>query len=180
MKRVTASEARALLNYDPETGVLSWKRRERERFATEQKFKAWNTRYAGKPAGCVSSSTGYLVMSIHNRRELVHRVIWIMQTGEWPPAQVDHQDHCRTNNRWANLRAASHAENGRNQSARRHSASGVLGVSMRRDTGKWAARIKVGGKTKNLGCYATLSAAQAVRQAAAREAGFHDSHGASL
>lgn len=137
MKRVTASEARALLNYDPETGVLSWKRRERERFATEQKFKAWNTRYAGKPAGCVSSSTGYLVMSIHNRREL-------------------------------------------NQSARRHSASGVLGVSLRRDTGKWAARIKVGGKTKNLGCYATLSAAQAVRQAAAREAGFHDSHGASL
>lgn len=180
MTRVTAAEARALLSYDPDTGVLSWKRRERERFANEQSFKAWNTRYAGKPAGCVSSGTGYLVMSIHDRRELVHRVIWLIQTGEWPPAQVDHQDHCRTNNRRVNLRAATHAENGRNQSARQGRTCAPMGVSKRLDTGKWTARIRIDGRTKSLGCFTAQDEAAAARKAAERAAGFHPSHGVLL
>lgn len=178
MSKVTAEEARALLSYDPLNGVLSWRRRARERFTSDQKFKAWNTRYAGKPAGCVSSTTGYLLMSINDRRELVHRVIWLMQTGEWPAVQIDHQDHHRTNNRWLNLRDATHAENGRNQSARLGRVS-ATGVRQRADTGKWSARIRVDGQTLNLGCFSTHAEAAVVRKTAALAAGFHPAHGAT-
>lgn len=166
-----------MLSYDQETGILSWRPRARDRFTTNQKFKAWNTRYAGKPAGCVSSGTGYLVMSIHNRRELVHRVIWLIQTGEWPVAQIDHQDHQRTNNLWSNLRAVTHAENGRNQSARKARPNAVFGVAKRQDTGKWAARIRINGKTKHLGCFDTHEQACSARKAAERAADFHPFHG---
>ena len=175
--KVTAAEARALLIYDGATGLLTWRRRPRHMFTTTQKCNTWNTRYSGKAAGCVSSATGYLVMSIHDRRELVHRVIWLIVTGEWPSDQIDHQDHCRTNNGWANLRAVSHAENGRNQRLHRTNKSGAHGVSQRSDTGRWTARIRVGGKTKNLGCFGTASEAAVARRAAEASAAFHPSHG---
>lgn len=175
--KMTAKQARELLNYDDATGALVWLHRPRSMFTTDQKFLAWNTRYAGKQAGCVSTGTGYIVMSIFDRRELAHRVIWLMKTGEWPEQQIDHQDHQRANNRWSNLRSVSHAENGRNQSPR-HSRRAPMGVSKRRDTGKWTARIGVDGGTKHLGCYATQAEAVAVRKAAERAAGFHPSHGA--
>lgn len=179
MNRVTAQEARSLLAYDEATGLLTWKARPRHMFTTAQSCSTWNTRYAGKAAGCASSSTGYLVMSIHDRRELVHRVIWLIVTGEWPSEQIDHQDHCRTNNRWTNLRQVSHAENGRNQRLRRTNKSGAHGVRQRSDTGKWTARIRIDGKTKNLGCFDTDLEAAAARRAAETEAAFHPSHGTS-
>lgn len=174
----TADQARALLDYDEDSGVLVWRHRPRSMFTSAQKFKAWNTRYAGKPAGCVSSATGYIVMSIFDRRELAHRVAWLIKTGEWPRQQIDHQDHQRANNRWANLRAASHAENGRNQSARRGRTHAPMGLSQRRDNGKWTARIRIDGKTRHLGCFPDQAGAAAVRKAAEIAAGFHPSHGA--
>ena len=119
-------------------------------------------------------------MSIFNQRELAHRVAWLIKTGEWPSQQIDHQDHQRANNCWSNLRAASHAENGRNQSARRGRTHAPMGVAQRRDTGKWSARIRINGNTKHLGCFADQASAAAVRKAAEIAAGFHPSHGAQL
>ena len=46
--KLTAEIARQLLDYDPETGELTWKPRGSHWFASESAFKSWNTKYAGK------------------------------------------------------------------------------------------------------------------------------------
>jgi hypothetical protein len=39
-------------------------------------------------------------------------------TGEWPRCIVDHKDCDRTNDRWSNLREATHAQNSANMHVR--------------------------------------------------------------
>lgn len=172
--KLTVDVARALLTYDPATGALTWRVRDELFFDSAQKHAAWNTRYAGQEVGCICGSTGYVKFSLFDRRYLAHRVIWLLMTGEWPAEQIDHQDHDRANNRWLNLRQATHAENGKNQSRRRR---GYPGVRQRKDTRKWQAEISIGGEKEALGCFATEAEAIAARKAAEVRFGFHPNHG---
>ena len=171
---VTAALVRTLLTYDAESGALTWRTRERSCFGTAREHAAWNTRYAGRTVGCVSTGTGYVMFSLFNRRYLAHRVIWLLVTGCWPDDQIDHIDHDRANNRWANLRSVTHAENGRNQRRRRATHPGVM---RRKDTGRWRAEITYAGKNKALGDFATEAEAISARRAAEKRLGFHPNHG---
>lgn len=51
----------------------------------------------------------------------------------------------------------------------RHNTSGVRGVSWHAGTGKWAARIQDGGRTRTIGYYDTIDAAAEARARAVRE-----------
>ena len=42
-----------------------------------------------------------------------------------PPGLIDHRDLCRSNNKWSNLRPATHGQNNRNRPAHRHSSTGI-------------------------------------------------------
>lgn len=174
---ITADQARALLRYEPETGRLFWLKRPREMFASDGKWKAWNTRYAGAEAFTSCNGEGYRHGKIHDRNYRAHRVIMLLQTGAWPTEQVDHANGVRTDNRWSNLRAVSNAENNCNQGRRSNNTSGVCGVTWRKREGRWCAQLKIKGRYKHLGNFATFEDAVAARAAANAEYGFSDRHG---
>jgi hypothetical protein len=44
-----------------------------------------------------------------------HRIVWTMMTGEKPSMLIDHIDSNGMNNRWENLRQATHQENRNNR-----------------------------------------------------------------
>lgn len=171
-----------LLDYDPATGGLVWKRREPRHFSGDRSqahsCAQWNAWLAGKEA-FTAKANGYLVGSIMGRREYAHRVIYAIMTGEWPPYEIDHIDGDRANNRWNNLRSVTRGEQRLNSKLRKDSRSGVLGVGWYAKKQKWRARIRLRGKQKHLGFFDTVEAAAAARHAAEREYGFHPNHGRS-
>lgn len=98
---------RECLDYDPVTGVLTWKDRPRSHFPTEHGYLI----FRGKYAGCAAGSPGrYHVIKLDQRMIGSHRVIWRWMTGEDAPL-VEHRDLNRLNNAWGNLRTATQSQN---------------------------------------------------------------------
>jgi hypothetical protein len=90
-----------------------------------------------------------------------------MAYGEEPPAQIDHINGIKTDDRLCNLRAADNAQNNRNRPAQGNNTSGFKGVSKKRR--QWRARISVNGTEHSLGTFDTPEAAAAAyREAAER------------
>lgn len=166
------------LNYEPQTGSLTWRRRAREQFRSDRACNAWNARFAGKTAGSVHQN-GYRELLIAGSRYQAHRVIWFMSFGCWPIGDIDHINGDKSDNRLSNLRNVSHAENGRNRAMSAHNTSGANGVSKGGKRGKWQARITVGGATRSLGYFDDFADAVAARKAAERQLDFHPNHGRS-
>lgn len=90
-------------------------------------------------------------------REMVHmhRVI----AGEPEGFLVDHENGDGLCNRRKNLRAASRAQNSRNQKIASHNSSGFKGVSFDKSTKRFRAYIYVLGKRKDLGSFRTAEEA---------------------
>jgi hypothetical protein len=130
---ITAERLRKLLHYDPETGVFTWRM---------QRGPAAAGAVAGSP-----HRDGYVCIGIDGRWYLAHRLAWLYMSGEWPENQIDHHDGKRSNNRIANLRPATHAQNQMN--SRAYGQSGRKGVSWNR--GRWQARIRVNRVLIHLG-----------------------------
>lgn len=95
-----------------------------------------------------------------------HQFLHTFLTG-WP--YVDHRNGNGLDNRRANLRAATHAENMRNRGLFSNSTSGFKGVSWSKHVGKWQAAIRADGKRHYLGCYSTAEAAALAYDVAAVE-----------
>ena len=135
---LTAERAHELLTYDPETGGLYWK-------------VARGCRI-GALAG-TRTAEGYTQVEIDCRLYRAHRVIWLMMTGEWPKRLIDHKNKMRADNRWKNLREATHVQNSRNRQPGRANKSGTVGVYFVAASNKWGACIGVDNKTLCLGRY---------------------------
>lgn len=73
----------------------------------------------------------------------VHRVIFYMVTGKWPPV-VDHIDRDKQNNCPENLRAVSRTENSMNRTISSCNSTGYTGV--KKDGNKFSARLRVSNK----------------------------------
>lgn len=77
-------------------------------------------------------------------------------------ASIDHINGDRADNRIANLRQATTAENSQNERGpRAHATSGFLGVGWHAQQSRWRARITVNGKRRHLGLFDTPEAAYA-------------------
>jgi len=174
--RVTHETVRELLEYDPITGVLTYQRRGRRWFKSDRDCNAWNTQYAGKPAGW-HYNKGYMSIILFGRKYLAHRVIFFYMMGRWPDPEVDHENHDGTDNRWCNLFEKTHEQNGRNHALSKRNKSGRTGVRWFTRKGKFVAKIGVGGHHMHLGYHDTFEEACAAREAAEREHGFHKNHG---
>lgn len=176
---ITAAQARELLSYNPATGKLIWRERPREYFSSERDWKKWNQRYQGKPAFDCDESAGYCKGHILGRTYRAHRIIWLLETGDWPEMFIDHINRNRKDNRWENLRHVTGSQNNKNSSKRRDNTSGINGVSWSKEKRKWVATIFAEGRHLNLGYFDDIEQAKVARLAANDRFGFSKDHGAS-
>lgn len=174
---ITPAIVQALLTYEPETGDFTWKSRARHWFRREADWKTWNKRFAGKPALAAKDSQGYRHGQILGRPIKAHRAAHAFMLGEWPPDQIDHIDQDRSNNRWSNLRAVSRSENLKNTKLPTRNTTGAIGVSFRKDLGKFQAKIRIDGKNRSVGTYPDVATAAAAYRFMARRSGFSERHG---
>lgn len=179
---LTVELLRQLIDYNPETGSLTWKPRSAELFcgtqqSPEHSAKIWNSANAGKPALACQNGNGYLHGAIFGQTITAHKAAWAIHYGRWPEFGIDHEDGAKHNNRIGNLRDVPDAINAKNQKRNVRNTSGVTGVHFNRATGKWVASIRGGGKMINLGYYPTIEEATSVRKAAEVEYQFHPNHG---
>lgn len=172
---VTQSLVVELIDYNPETGAMLWKRRDVGRFPDERAAKVWNTRYSGKPCGV--KSQGYFLVSVFKKRVLAHRLVWLFVHGEWPKHDIDHINGDRADNRLANLRAVTRAENLKNRAVGRGNKSGTMGVDWFSPAKLWRARVYDNGKEISLGYFQTKELAVQARLEAEADYGYHVNHG---
>ena len=141
MTDTTPAMLRELLDYSPDTGIFVWR-------------VSIGAARAGTVAG--TSCRGYCRIMVFGKRYSAHRLAWLFVHGEWPKLQIDHINGKRSDNRIANLREATNAENGQNQ----------LGRGVSRSGKRWEARIRLGGPQIRLGSFDTQEEAHAAYLAA--------------
>lgn len=157
---LTADFVKKILDYNPETGVFTWKPR------TDGKwFWRWNTRYAGKAAGTIHY-TGYIKIQIGKRMHYnAHVLAWLYMTGEWRPGEVDHRHGVRDDNRFAQLRLSDNSLNAFNKAMQSNNTSGFVGVTWNKQQNAWHARITLYGRSKHIGFFKSAEEAGAARTA---------------
>ena len=181
MPSIDASTLRELLHYDPETGIFTWKPRDRKWSKSYCAHRAWNAKHPGDRAGWVKryksleyrSRTIKLLGKYYNE----HRLVWLYMTGEEPAGCIDHINRDATDNRWRNLKLSSHQENATNRSMQANNTSGICGVSWHKATSRWQATCKIKGKSFYLGLHDTRDAASEAVMEFRRKHGFTDGHG---
>ena len=156
---LTAERLRELLHYDPDTGVWTW-----------LDPRANGVRI-GDAAGWVEN--GRRRIHINSRNYLSAPLAWLYMTGGWPKLEIDHRDLDKLNDRWSNLREATHAQNIHNRRADKDSLTGVKGVSIHRNrrgrAAAWRVCIAANGKRRRALCHGTLGEAGALYEQWARE-----------
>lgn len=142
------------LEYNPETGIFTWKARSISYFKTDRSCSIWNTRFVGKSAG-YKNDQGYVLIAIEGRHYRAHRLAWLYMTGNEPEEEIDHIDHDPSNNKFSNLRESTRAQNMANTRIYR---VGLEGIRKRGD--KYRACISDGNKPRLIGTYRTLDDAR--------------------
>jgi len=166
---ITPDIIRTLLDYDPNTGKLYWKRRPGKR--------TFNTRYAGTEALAFVDVCGHKKGRIHDIGFQAHRVVWAHVHGAWPTEQIDHINGDPADNRIDNLRDVPHILNHYNTKRHRSNTSGHQGVAWNKRVGKWMAYVGGAKQRQYLGHYANKDDAIAARVAAESKLGYHANHG---
>lgn len=145
-----------ILSYSKSTGLFTW------RVKYSKKVNQ------GATAGGLNTA-GYVVIGIDGVTYYAHRLAWFYVIGEWPH-QVDHKNTKKADNRWRNLRLATHQQNILNAKLAKNNTSGRKGVSWHKGASKWSAYIILDGKKRHLGLHETQQAAHDKYMEAARAA----------
>ena len=141
--------------YDKNQGKLFWKNH------TSPQVRA---RFVGKEAGSnkVSHNKTYRRIHFYNKNYYSHVIIYFIETGVWDSKiHIDHVDGNSLNNHITNLRATTLRQNHQNRD-RHINGDKMVGTHLRKDTGRWSAKIYINGKEKYLGCYDTEEEAHLV------------------
>lgn len=146
---ITRERLKALLSYDPLTGLFTW-----------------NGHMRGVRRGKTSvghlAAHGYITIRLDRKPYYAHRLAWLYITGDWPPEEIDHISGVRSDNRIANLRLANRLGNLVNRPRRRDNTSGFKGVYKTRG-GRFSTQISINGRPHYLGTFDTAEEASAVR-----------------
>lgn len=150
---LTQTKIKEFLNYNPETGVFTWKINQ-------------GRAQVGAIAGSVTNF-GYIMISIDGVAYQAHRLAWLYHHGEFPTLQLDHVNHIKSDNRIVNLREVTASENSQNRPSRKDNKSGFRGVSWHNRSNRWQATIVLQRKQTHLGYFDTPEQADAAYKAAA-------------
>jgi len=170
------TEAAQRLDYDPETGNLFWK-------YDDRMPSRWNTRYAGKQAGCKAKDYRKIKINHGDGVEyslISRRIAWFIVYGSLPELVVtingDPYDDSI-----ANLRASTLIAEGKKAKRPSNNKTGVTGVCYLKSRGKYLAAVKFNRSTKgNTKYFDTLDAAESWVKQRRLELGFNASlHGRS-
>jgi hypothetical protein len=157
------STLRQLLDYDPETGALTWRERPVEmfedhggRYTAQWCMRTFNNKCANKPAFTAKTSSGYRNGGISHKGETAtfsaHRVAWALYYGAWPDGEIDHANRVRDDNRIENLRLATRTENGHNKKPQ-NKYSPYVGVTWYKRSGRWVAKVYKEGRLYHVGTF---------------------------
>ena len=124
--------AHSMFKYCPDTGLLTRTKTVSSRAMRGMVIQAKNT-------------DGYIVVRFAGKLQYAHRLIWLMQTGEWPTHTIDHINSNVWDNRWINLRDVTYSDNLFNKAA---PAGGVYYAV--RDS-RWVAECRYQGVRRILG-----------------------------
>lgn len=153
--KLSSDVAKLRFNYDAKTGIVTYSGRERENNPPSLRSKR-----TGRIAGW-KDTAGHLNVKIKGKDYLLHRVIWLMVTGEWPDGHIDHINGIKHDNRWENIRLVDVNTNVQNlHMAYSNSSSGVLGVSPGIKKGTWLANIRVNKIPIRLGTFNSIEEAR--------------------
>lgn len=167
---VTPELLRRRFIYNPLTGGFIWRPRARDDFPTQRAFAVWTARFAGKAAFISRTPDGYATAELYlNRtRHTVcgGRAAFAIMTGRFPSDEIDHINRVRDDDRFANLREATRAQNNQNVIK-----PGRYKTGTRRSGYRWTATIYLNARHTHLGTFDTedeahqayLSAAVAAR-----------------
>lgn len=139
---LTLEQLAAALTYDPATGEFRWTAAERPRRRSDL-------------AGTVAAN-GYVMVRLHGKVRLAHRLAWALHYGQWPEFEIDHVNGRRADNRICNLRDVPHLANMRNHPQNRRLVGAVAAES-----GRWAANVHRYGKVAPVGEFDTPQEANA-------------------
>lgn len=93
--KISYQAAKRDFSYDPETGVLTWKKGK------------WAGRVAGSMNGC-----GYITVTWLGKKWYVHRIIaTLMLKKDIGGMVIDHRDYDRSNNVWQNIDVVTARQN---------------------------------------------------------------------
>jgi len=153
-----------LIHYDPHTGIFTLRQRNIKRKGDA----GLNTRLTkAEPSGFRRNRYHYC--TVLGKDYHSSHLAWLYCYGVWPPAtglEIDHINLNSLDNRIANLRLVSHAQNMANQPLMKSNNSGFAGVIKdSQHEGKWRAYLS--GKT--LGIFHTKKQAIKARQQAERD-----------
>jgi hypothetical protein len=148
---------KAILRYEPITGLFRWKITRRKHGGFVQ---------PGDVAGTMKD--GYIQIIIDGIPWRAHRLAWLLMTGELPlpGKEIDHWNKIRSCNIWTNLRLKTRSQNNHNAAPAITNRSGVRGVSWKKRDNKWDARISIDGEVIVLGQYQDFAEAVEARRIA--------------
>ena len=161
---ITQQRLKQLLDYDPTTGIFTWK------------VRRGGSAKAGSVAGC-KKFDGYNYIKIDDKPCAAHRLAWLFIHGKFPNDQIDHINGVRDDNRIENLRDVDQFTNARNIAKRNDNTSGITGVCWHKVRNKWESRINIDGRKLHLGLFDCKATASYVAKHFRRKNGFTIRHG---
>jgi hypothetical protein len=138
---------KSILDYDPDTGEFRYK------------INICNRNTIGSIAGYLkidqkNPNNNYYKIQINGNKYSLHRIAYYYVTGIDPAEkEIDHINGNTLDNRFDNLRLATHANNCKNVKKHKDNTSGFKGVSWHKRIKKWQVRIRANNKLIHLGYY---------------------------
>lgn len=139
---VTQDFIKSLLNYNPDTGIFTWKRNNRK-------------------AGYVQKD-GYIRFNFNNIHYRAHRLAWLYVYGNFPDSHIDHINGNPSDNRINNLRLCDRSQNMSNRKLNNNNKLGIKGVCWNKRIKKFHVQIGINGKVKHIGYFDDLEFAELV------------------